>query len=114
MSRKSIASYFVVAGIAAAVSAGFSQYGLPEITAAHAVTPAPIAQMAAPAPLGVASRPLPDIATLVEQNGPAVVNIKVSSAAKVSNNEVPDELKNSPFGEFFRRFGVPGQGQQNP
>jgi serine protease Do len=114
-SRKSIASYLVVAGIAAAVSAGFSQYGGPGVTAAHALSlPAPQVT----APLGVAgsmaTRPLPDIATLAEQNGPAVVNIKVSSAAKAAA-ELPEELKNSPFGEFFRRFGVPGQpGQGAP
>ena len=80
MSRKSIASYIVVAGIAAAVTAGFSQFGVPEITSAHALSLAPAAPVAAP--LGVPSRPLPDIATLVEQYGPAVVNIKVSSMAK--------------------------------
>jgi serine protease Do len=108
MSRKSVASYFVVAGIAAAVTAGFSQFGGPGLNAAHALN-APAAQMSAPP--GIASRPLPDIATLVEQNGPAVVNIKVSSMTKTSA-ELPDELKNSPFGEFFRRFG--GQGQQGP
>ena len=110
MSRKSIASYFAVAGIAAAVTAGFSQFGLPEIHSAHALNLPPVTALAAPtvAPLGVPSRPLPDIATLVEQYGPAVVNIKVSSAAKAVA-DLPDELKNSPFGEFFRRFGVPGQ-----
>ena len=75
---------------------------------AHALN-APVNQ--ATAPLGVASRPLPDIATLVEQNGPAVVNIKVRGTATAAN-ELPEELKNSPFGEFFRRFGVPGQPAQ--
>jgi serine protease Do len=115
MSRKSIASYVVVAGIAAAVTAGFSQFGPPEITSAHAFA-LPSVTQAAPvvAPLGVPSRPLPDIATLVEQFGPAVVNIKVSSMAKTGAVDLPDELKNSPFGEFFRRFGVPGGGQQSP
>ncbi len=109
MPRKSIASYFAVAGVAAAVGAGLSQYGWPEIPVAQAVTPQGVTQMVAPAAaLGAVSRPLPDIATLVEQNGPAVVNIKVSSVAK-AGAELPDELKNSPFGEFFRRYGVPGQ-----
>ena len=117
MSRKAIASYIVVAGVAAAVTAGFSQFGAPEIPSAHAFALPPVTQSApaAPniAPLGVPSRPLPDIATLVEQYGPAVVNIKVSSVAKAAA-ELPEELKNSPFGEFFRRFGVPGGGQQAP
>ena len=105
MSRKSVASYIVVAGIAAAVTAGFSQFGGPGLSAAQALN-ATAPQVNAP--LGVASRSLPDIATLVEQNGPAVVNIKVSGMSKTAN-DLPEELKNSPFGEFFRRFGVPGQ-----
>ncbi len=104
MTSKSVASYFVVAGIAAAVAGGISQSGGPGLASAQAMSsPAPQAVVQ-----GIASRPLPDIATLVEQNGPAVVNIKVSAMAKTAY-ELPDELKNSPFGEFFRRFGVPGQ-----
>ncbi len=112
MSRKTIASYVAVAGVAAAVTAGFAQFGLPEVSTAHAqIAPRP----AQTAPLAVASRALPDIATLVEQHGAAVVNIKVSSAATTASNDLPDELKNSPFGEFFRRYGVPGgQGQDTP
>jgi serine protease Do len=109
MPRKSIASYFAVAGITAAVTAGFAQFGWPEVPSAQAqpaTRPALVAPLASPLP--AASRPLPDIATLVEQYGPAVVNIKVSSAAKAASNDIPDELKNSPFGEFFRRYGVPG------
>ena len=119
MSRKSIASYIVVAGMAAAVTAAFTQFGLPEVTtAAYAVSPPAVtnpaparASVVAPSagvPPALAARALPDIATLVEQNGPAVVNIKVSQTAKTTA-ELPEELKNSPFGEFFRRFGVPGQ-----
>ena len=107
MSRKSIASYFVIAGVAAAVGAGLSQYG--ELPAAHALNLPVATQAAAPALALSTPRAMPDIATLVEQYGPAVVNIKVSSVSKTSVAELPDELKNSPFGEFFRRFGVPGQ-----
>ena len=125
MTRKSVVLNFAVAGIAAALTAGLFHVGVPEIAPAHASTskaaPAtlvapqitatmPDAVLAAPgvALAGNTSRALPDIATLVEKNGPAVVNIKVSQIAKTSV-ELPDELKNSPFGEFFRRFGVPGQ-----
>jgi serine protease Do len=118
MSRKSIASYFAVAGLAAAVTAGFSQFGWPDLTTASTAHAAPAitAQATPPAqtrvpgvvPPAVAARTLPDIASLVDHYGPAVVNIKVSQAAKPMA-DLPDELKNSPFGEFFRRFGVPGQ-----
>ncbi len=112
MARKSVVFNFVVAGVAAAVTAAVGQFGLPQIPAAHAFSAVPAAVTApatppAAAPRGFASRVLPDIATLVEQNGPAVVNIKVSQMVKASA-ELPDELKNSPFGEFFRRFAPQG------
>ena len=51
---------------------------------------------------------LPDFAAIVEANKGAVVNITASSAAKpAATPELPEEFRNSPFGEFFRRFGVP-------
>ncbi len=112
MTRKSVVFNFVVAGVAAAVTAAIGQFGLPQIPSAQAFSATPAA-MSAPAaqptaaPRGFAARALPDIATLVEQNGPAVVNIKVSQMAKTAV-EMPDELKNSPFGEFFRRFAPQG------
>ena len=51
---------------------------------------------------------LPDFAAIVEANKGAVVNITASSAAKpAAAPELPEEFRNSPFGEFFRRYGVP-------
>jgi len=55
---------------------------------------------------------LPDFAAIVEANKAAVVNITASSAAKPQAEapELPEEFRNSPFGEFFRRFqGPPSQ-----
>ena len=110
MTRKAVVFSIAVAGFAAALTAGIGQLGLPEIFPARAATSASLAPVAAST--GVASRPLTDIATLVEQNGPAVVNIKVSQMAKTPVQALPEELKNSPFGEFFRRFAP--QGPQGP
>ena len=106
MTRRSIAFNLAIAGIAAAVTAAIGQFGLPQISAAQAFSATPVVA-AASADRGLATRALPDIATLAEQNGPAVVNIKVSQIAKAAV-ELPDELKNSPFGEFFRRFSPQG------
>jgi serine protease Do len=54
---------------------------------------------------------LPDFAAIVERNKAAVVNITSSARAKPgAQAEVPDlpeEFKNGPFGEFFRRFQIP-------
>ncbi|HEU4781494.1 MAG TPA: DegQ family serine endoprotease [Steroidobacteraceae bacterium] len=65
-------------------------------------------QPAQPAqPVGTLNgRVLPDFATLVEQVGPAVVNVSVvekSRRASKQNSEDADD----PLQEFFRRFGMP-------
>jgi len=117
MSSKTVASYFAVAVIAAAVAAGFSHSSLPALAPAHAASATAnvggnSVSVPVVSPLGGGGRALPDIATLVEQYGPAVVNIKVSSMAKTSAAELPPELQGTPFGEFFRRFGP--QGPQGP
>ena len=92
-----------------------------------AAPPAQSGTTAAAAPAGTASsaqpvgtlngRALPDFATLVEQVGPAVVNISVvEKAHRVSRDQSQsdDEDSDDPFQEFFRRFGIPApdQGQR--
>ena len=51
-------------------------------------------------------RALPDFATLVEQVGPAVVNISVVEKARRVQRRSQDG-NDDPVQEFFRRFGVP-------
>jgi serine protease Do len=46
---------------------------------------------------------LPDFAPLVEQSGPAVVNVEVVQTAQAAGGMSPDD----PFYDFFRRFGFP-------
>ncbi|PKO79967.1 MAG: peptidase [Betaproteobacteria bacterium HGW-Betaproteobacteria-13] len=48
---------------------------------------------------------LPDFGDLVEQVGPAVVNISVVQEQKFGNDDNP--FANDPFYDFLRRFGVP-------
>ena len=66
---------------------------------------------AATAPLAVAAAPaagalLPDFTGIVERNGPAVVNISVTHAAKAGANtpQLEGIDPNSPFFQFFRQF----------
>ena len=78
-------------------SVGVSQLQLPQANA-----------QAQPA----AVQTLPDFAAIVEANKAAVVNIRASSAPKPGaaapeTPELPEEFRNSPFGEFFRRFQTP-------
>jgi serine protease Do len=59
-------------------------------------------------------RTLPDFATLVEQVGPAVVNVSVVEKAHVVRNQGGGgDDSDDPIQEFFKRFGmpVPDQGQ---
>ena len=82
---------------------------------------APQAQSTAPAltqsqestaapPVGTLNgRALPDFANLVEQVGPAVVNVGVVEKAhrNVRGQSSDDEAADDPFQEFFKRFGIP-------
>ena len=77
--------------------------------AAPAATTAPAAATPAAAPL---VRGMPDFAALVEQVGPAVVNVTVVERAHAQRSDDEDSPlgANDPFGDFFRRFGIPGPG----
>ena len=60
-----------------------------------------------------ATVPLPDFTSIVERNGPAVVNISVTREA-AAQAAVPQLQPGDPFYEFFRRFGVPGPQEPTP
>jgi len=76
-------------------------------TAANAAAAPPAAASAPAAPL---VRGMPDFAALVEQVGPAVVNVTVIERARAQRSDDEDSPfgANDPFGDFFRRFGIPG------
>jgi len=72
--------------------------------------PAPVTVPAqapsSPQPVGTLNgRVLPDFATLVEQVGPAVVNVSVVEKSRVTKQNSDDA--DDPVQEFFRRFGMP-------
>lgn len=48
------------------------------------------------------ARALPDFSALVEQAGPAVVNIRTSEKVKAGNVQIDDQLR-----ELLRRYGIP-------
>jgi serine protease Do len=81
----------------------------------------PLATLAQAPAAGAAVAPapavtLPNFASLVQQHGPAVVNI--STKGKRVRAGGPGISPNDPFYEFFRRFGIPGapggRGEQPP
>ena len=106
----------LVAAVAFAVGACSPQSSAAPPVEANAPPAAAVAQVEAPAsspPVGTLNgRALPDFTTLVEQVGPAVVNVSVvEKAHRVANQSRGGDDSEDPFQEFFRRFGIPDQGQ---
>src|SRR5216684_3141640 len=98
MSKKKFA--VVLAVCAAATMLGFESGRLTTISSSQAQTP----QIQRSA-----TSTLPDFTTLVEQNGPAVVNISTTTApvrTQLQLPQIPGE-PGDPMQEFFRRFQIP-------
>ena len=97
MSKKKFALMLVVC---AAVALGYGSARLAPISSSQAQTP-PVQTSTTIA--------LPDFSALVEQNGPAVVNISTTTApvrTQMQLPRVPGE-PGDPLNEFFRRFQIP-------
>ncbi|HLX79187.1 MAG TPA: DegQ family serine endoprotease [Burkholderiales bacterium] len=119
MKKTRIAAALAAVGIISASAYSFQHYVQPGMSSAMAQSVAP----AAPAlPQAGRANALPDFATIVQQYGPAVVNITVSGTRKTgfSGQQDDEEQDDNPMSQFFRglpfRFGpppseVPMQGQ---
>ncbi len=86
-------------------SAGYALHDQVAWPGAHAATAAPVVQNEPGR--SVAAVALPDFTQIVAEQGPAVVNISVSGTKKTALAPFPGFDDDSPFGEFFRRFGAP-------
>jgi len=91
----------IIAACAAAVTLGCEGGRFAPISSSQAQ----IASVQTPA------RGLPDFSALVEQYGPAVVNISTTARVRTQMQQfqIPGE-PGDPFYEFFRRFQIPPQG----
>ena len=110
MSKKALAATLVA--LAASATLGYEGGKVSPISPVQAQT-APAQLVAAPS--ASPARGLPDFTALVEQNGPAVVNISTTAKVRTSSQElqIPGQ-PGDPFYEFFRRFQIPApqQGDQ--
>ncbi len=98
----------VVLGALTSVGGAVGSY---MFSAVHAQpTPPAVVTRQGPAAVAPAGQALPDFASIVALNGPAVVNISVSGTRRTAN--APQVDPNSPFYEFFRQFG--GQQSETP
>src|SRR5688572_24833213 len=104
-----------VAIVAVAVGACSPQSS---VAAAQGESPAPAlaaGQPTSPQPVGTLNgRILPDFATLVEQVGPAVVNVSVLEKPQrvLKRGGGQPDSQDDPMQEFFKRFGIPAPDQR--
>jgi serine protease Do len=97
---------FLAAAVIPAVFGVYYAFALPGHTTANAAPQT--SSQASPS-----SGRLPDFTRIVEENGPAVVNVSVSRTTPVAaQGQGPGNPQDDPLQEFLRRFGP--QGQQGP
>jgi serine protease Do len=94
----------IAAGFGAGLGAGYTHLDTRAVGTAEAAAPPALTQAVAP----TAAANLPDFTALVERAGAAVVNISVTSI-RTKGAALDDLDEDSPYYEFFKRFGgVPG------
>ncbi len=101
-------SLVLVACLAIAAVLGYAGGRLAPISTSDAVTTqqqSREAQRAQQPPAARATQPLPDFSSLVEQYGPAVVNVSVTQKVRAQEQSGLDP--DDPLFDFFRRFQIP-------
>lgn len=116
MRQKVLVRSLIAVGVLCAALGGFAMTGTRNVETALN-TGAPPAVVATRAPSAVVA--LPDFSAIVEQNGPAVVNISVTGKAQktafeMENEQGPGMDPNDPFFQFFRQFRMPHQQNNVP
>lgn len=103
-----------IGAVLPALFAVFYTLALPGTGPANAAAD-PAAPRSATAATAVMATPagLPDFTRIVEDNGPAVVNIAVARSVAASERQPGNVPEGDPFYEFFKRFGPP-QAQGEP
>ena len=95
--------------IASALAVGWYVHQHSPVSMAQANTVQEQAVKPDAAPITLA-RQLPDFVSLVESQGPAVVNISVTAKMdKMAGQDMPPEMP-----DFFKRFGIPQPGMPGP
>ncbi|GAB7548025.1 DegQ family serine endoprotease [Cupriavidus sp. 8B] len=109
MIRQTLARSAIGIAALAALAGGYTYLQKEVITPGYAAQ----APVTAPAqPLAVAAPT--DFSSIVDQYGPAVVNISVTARAQRTSAQVPQGMDpDDPLFQFFKRFGPQFQGPQN-
>ena len=108
MIRQTLARSAVGVAALAALAGGYAYLQKDAITPGYAA-PTPVT---ASAPVAVATPT--DFSGIVDQFGPAVVNISVTARAQHTSAQMPQGMdQDDPLFQFFKRFGPQFQGPQN-
>ena len=109
MIRQTLARSAVGVAALAALAGGYAYLQKDAITPGYAAqTPV----TASAGPIAVATPT--DFSSIVDQYGPAVVNISVTARAQRTSAQVPQGVDpDDPLLQFFKRFGPQFQGPQN-
>ena len=115
MKKRYVAVSLIAAGfVAGAGTAVLRPDGFTELMRpAHAAQTAAATQTAAASERSAPPTLLPDFTSIVDRNGPAVVNISVVQET-TPTADMPQMQPGDPLFEFFRRFGVPMPQEPTP
>jgi len=108
MRLKKVTSALIAAGIGAGLAVGYTHFDASTVGTAQAATQHVAVAAAMPA---TSAANLPDFTALVERAGASVVNISVFHAAGKGQVDMDDIDEDSPYYEFFKRFGGMPNGQ---
>jgi serine protease Do len=99
---KQVAVAVAAAAFGLAVGTGYNRLDTSALSLANAATPPAVTSPVA----STAAARLPDFTSLVERDGPAVVNISVVGTTKTMGLDQGDDEDN-PLNDFLKRFGMP-------
>jgi len=113
MSLERCSGRFLLAALGGLALSACSQEASTAVPPVQSAAPARTVA-AAPAPVSApVVTGLPDFTALVDHYGPAVVNVQVTEERQRGQRGGPEGANpNDPFGDFFRRFGIPNAPQQ--
>jgi serine protease Do len=109
MERKILSRSLIAAAVIAALGGGYM--GREWIQSSHAQVAATAAPAARTAP---SLQQLPDFSQLVQQYGPAVVNISVDAAAPAASAKRERPFDDDELSQFFRHFQMPFPQERMP
>ena len=108
MRLRKVTSALMAAGIGAGLAVGYMHFDASAVGTAEAATQHVAVAAATPA---TSAANLPDFTALVDRAGSSVVNISTFHAAGKGQVDMDDIDEDSPYYEFFKRFGGMPNGQ---